>query len=75
MREIEILIPYIFKLCHILLYLGKLKEAQRDLKSVIKIVPKDPDASKKLKACEKAIREEAFNKAIEVEEESKVCVL
>jgi serine/threonine-protein phosphatase 5 len=47
--------------------LGKLKEALRDFKAVVKIVPKDPDAAKKLKACEKAVREEAFNKAIESE--------
>ena len=53
---------------------GKLKNAQRDLKAVIKIVPKDPDAGRKLKACEKAIREDAFNRAIEVEEELKVSV-
>jgi serine/threonine-protein phosphatase 5 len=66
--------------------LGKLKDAKRDLTAVVRIVPKDPDAQKKvclsyhpsplspplmaccqLKACEKAIREEAFNKAIESE--------
>lgn len=44
--------------------LGKLKEALKDFKAVVKIVPKDPDAQKKLKACEKAIREDAFNRAI-----------
>ena len=47
--------------------LGKLKESLKDFKTVLKIVPKDVDAQKKVKACEKAIREEAFNKAIEVE--------
>lgn len=47
--------------------LGKLKLAQKDFKAVVSIVPKDPDAIKKLKQCEKDIREEAFAKAIECE--------
>ena len=47
--------------------LGKLKESLKDFKAVVKIVPKDQDALKKVKACEKAIREKAFNEAIEVE--------
>lgn len=34
---------------------------------VLKIKPKDVDAKKKLDACEKAIKEEAFMKAIESE--------
>lgn len=34
---------------------------------VLKIKPKDVDAKKKLDACEKAIKEEAFLKAIESE--------
>ena len=38
-------------------YIGKLKDARRDLNTVIKIHPNDPDAKQKLKACEKAIRE------------------
>lgn len=45
--------------------LGKLKEARKDFKAVVKLVPSDADAAKKLKACEKAIKEEAFLKAIE----------
>ena len=45
--------------------LGKLKEALRDFKAVVKIKPKDVDAQAKLKACEKRIREDAFNKAID----------
>jgi serine/threonine-protein phosphatase 5 len=47
--------------------LGKTKAALRDFKAVVKLVPKDADAQKKMKACEKAVREDAFNKAIEVE--------
>jgi serine/threonine-protein phosphatase 5 len=47
--------------------LGRLKDALKDFKAVVKIVPRDPDAAKKLKECEKAVREEAFNKAIESE--------
>lgn len=50
--------------------LGKLKLALKDFKAVVSIVPKDPDALKKLKACEKDIREEAFLKAIESEQTS-----
>ena len=48
--------------------LGKLKDARKDLRTVVKIHPNDADALKKLKACEKAIHEEAFNKAIETED-------
>jgi serine/threonine-protein phosphatase 5 len=48
--------------------LGKLKDARKDFKSVLCLVPLDPEAGKKLKACEKAIREEAFQRAIESEE-------
>ena len=52
--------------------LGKLKTALKDFKAVVAIVPKDADALKKMKQCDKAIKEEAFLKAIEadaVEEE------
>lgn len=45
--------------------LGKLKGAVRDFKAVVTLVPKDPDAHAKLKICEKLLRTEAFNKAIE----------
>lgn len=45
--------------------MGKLKLALKDFKAVAAMVPKDPDAQKKLKACEKDIREDAFQKAIE----------
>lgn len=47
--------------------LGKLKEALKDFKTVSKIVPRDQDSLKKLKQCEKEVRAEAFNKAIESE--------
>lgn len=49
--------------------LHKLKLALKDFKAVVNIVPKDPDAIKKMKACDKAIKEEAFAKAIEAEEQ------
>lgn len=39
----------------------------KDFKGVIAIVPKDPDASEKLKICEKMLRAEAFQKAIETD--------
>lgn len=45
--------------------LGKLKAALKDFKSVLTIVPKDKDALAKSKACEKILREDAFQKAIE----------
>lgn len=47
--------------------LGKLKTALKDFKAVVSIVPKDVDAQKKMKLCDKAIKEEAFLKAIESE--------
>lgn len=47
--------------------LGKLKEALKDFKHVVKIKPKDDDAVKKMKACEKELKAEAFIKAIESE--------
>lgn len=53
--------------------LGKLKLALKDFKTVATIIPKDPDARNKLKACEKAVREEAFLKAIEQEAEPVMC--
>jgi tetratricopeptide (TPR) repeat protein len=47
--------------------LGKLKEALKDFKQVVKVKPKDEDAVKKMKTCEKEIKAEAFIKAIESE--------
>lgn len=54
--------------------LGKLKVALKDFKTVATILPKDADAQKKLKACDKAVKEEAFQKAIESEEDSNINV-
>ena len=47
--------------------LGKLKEALKDFKQVVKLKPKDEDAMKKMKTCEKEMKAEAFTKAIESE--------
>jgi tetratricopeptide (TPR) repeat protein len=47
--------------------LGHLKDARKDFRQVCKLQPKSKDARSKLQACEKAIREEAFRKAIESE--------
>jgi serine/threonine-protein phosphatase 5 len=40
------------------------KEARKDFRMVCKLMPKDRDARAKLAACEKAVKEEAFAKAI-----------
>ncbi|KAL3936151.1 MAG: hypothetical protein SGBAC_008471 [Bacillariaceae sp.] len=40
------------------------KDAKKDFKKVCQLKPKDKDARKKFQACEKAIREDAFSKAI-----------
>lgn len=50
--------------------LGKLKEARKDFRAVVKMLPGDAEAARKLKACEKAIKEEAFLKAIETDGEA-----
>jgi tetratricopeptide (TPR) repeat protein len=47
--------------------LGHLKDARKDFRKVCQLQPKSKDARAKLQACEKAIREEAFRKAIESE--------
>lgn len=54
--------------------LGKLKVALKDFKTVATLLPKDADAQKKLKACDKAVKEQAFQKAIESEEEASINV-
>ncbi|CAI0449206.1 unnamed protein product [Linum tenue] len=46
------------------LALGKFKEALKDFQQVKKIRPNDPDASKKLKECEKAVMKLKFEEAI-----------
>ncbi|QCD78423.1 serine/threonine-protein phosphatase 5 isoform X1 [Vigna unguiculata] len=44
--------------------LGKFKEALKDFQQVKKMCPNDPDASKKLKECEKAVMKLKFEEAI-----------
>lgn len=48
--------------------LNHYKLARKDLRQVVKLKPKDRDARAKLSDCEKAVREEAFSKAIEAEQ-------
>jgi serine/threonine-protein phosphatase 5 len=48
--------------------MGKLKEAKADFKAVVKIVPTDTESVKKVKACDKALRERALAEALETEE-------
>lgn len=48
--------------------LFKFKEARKDFKTVLSIMPNDQEAKKKLQACEKSIREAAFAAAIESEQ-------
>ncbi|KAL3006842.1 hypothetical protein AAZX31_08G300200 [Glycine max] len=44
--------------------LGKFKEALKDFQQVKKMCPNDPDATKKLKECEKAVMKLKFEEAI-----------
>ena len=44
--------------------LNKYKQARKDFRKVCQLKPKDRDARAKLAGCEKAVREEAFSKAI-----------
>lgn len=48
--------------------LNHFKTARKDFRAVCKLKPKDRDARNKLAACEKAVREELFSKAIEAEQ-------
>ncbi|KAJ3342271.1 hypothetical protein HDU93_002744 [Gonapodya sp. JEL0774] len=48
--------------------MGKLKEAIKDLKTVLKLSPKDATASTKLSAAEKELRRIQFEQAISVDE-------
>lgn len=50
------------------LSMGKFKEALKDFQQVKKLCPNDPDASKKLKECEKAVMKLKFEEAISVPE-------
>ncbi|XP_051152087.1 serine/threonine-protein phosphatase 5 isoform X2 [Andrographis paniculata] len=48
------------------LAMGKFKEALKDFQQLKKICPNDPDATKKLKECEKAVMKLKFEEAISV---------
>lgn len=48
------------------LAMGKFKEALKDLQQVKKLSPNDPDATRKLKECEKAVMKLKFEEAISV---------
>ncbi|KAL2937496.1 Serine/threonine-protein phosphatase 5 [Bienertia sinuspersici] len=48
------------------LAMGKFKEALKDFQQVKRICPNDPDAAKKLKECEKAVKKLKFEEAISV---------
>ncbi|OEL34444.1 Serine/threonine-protein phosphatase 5, partial [Dichanthelium oligosanthes] len=50
------------------LAMGKFKEALKDFQQVKKICPNDPDATRKLKECEKAVQKIRFEEAISVGE-------
>ncbi|XP_065851928.1 serine/threonine-protein phosphatase 5 isoform X1 [Euphorbia lathyris] len=50
------------------LAMGKFKDALKDFQQVKKISPNDPDASKKLRECEKAVMKLKFEEAISVPE-------
>ncbi|RXH67677.1 hypothetical protein DVH24_027824 [Malus domestica] len=50
------------------LAMGKFKEALKDFQQVKRICPNDPDATKKLKECEKAVMKLKFAEAISVPE-------
>lgn len=48
------------------LAMGKFKEALKDFQQVKRICPNDPDATRKLKECEKAVQKIRFEEAIAV---------
>ncbi|XP_058100981.1 serine/threonine-protein phosphatase 5 [Magnolia sinica] len=50
------------------LAMGKFKEALKDFQQVKRICPNDPDATKKLKECEKAVQKLRFEEAIAVQD-------
>ena len=52
--------------------LGKIKQALKDFKAVVNIVPKDKSAVEKMKACKKEVDRAKFEAAIEVEGEEAV---
>jgi len=51
--------------------LGKYKVALKDYERVYKVKPNDADAKKKFTECKKIVQQNAFQKAIRVEEETK----
>ncbi|ONK66914.1 uncharacterized protein A4U43_C06F13420 [Asparagus officinalis] len=53
------------------LAMGKFKEALKDFQQVKRICPNDPDATKKLKECEKAVQKIRFEEAIAVNDSSR----
>lgn len=53
------------------LAMGKFKDALKDFQQVKKIRPNDPDATKKLKECEKAVQKLRFEAAIAVNDAEK----
>ncbi|XP_030462943.1 serine/threonine-protein phosphatase 5 isoform X1 [Syzygium oleosum] len=53
------------------LAMGKFKEALKDFQQVKRLCPNDPDASKKLKECEKAVMKLKFEEAIAVPESAR----
>lgn len=48
--------------------MGKLKEAKADFKAVLRIAPNDPESAKKMKECEKVLRERALAEALDTEQ-------
>ncbi|KAL1560570.1 Serine/threonine-protein phosphatase 5, variant 2 [Salvia divinorum] len=56
------------------LAMGKFKEALKDFQQVKKLCPNDPDATKKLKECEKAVMKLKFEEAISVPESERCSV-
>lgn len=56
------------------LAMGKFKDALKDFKQVAKIVPRDPDAMKKLRECEKAVQKMRFEEAIATNDRDRVSV-
>lgn len=57
------------------LAMGKFKDALKDFQQVKRICPNDPDATRKLKECEKAVQKLRFEEAIAVPESEKISVV
>ncbi|WOL12397.1 hypothetical protein Cni_G21164 [Canna indica] len=56
------------------LAMGKFKQALKDFQQVKRICPNDPDATRKLKECEKAVQKLRFEEAIAVHESERCSV-